>query len=385
MKILIVPSWYPTKSSPIKGIFFKEQAAALQRAGHHVAVAVFDEFWTLKKFWHYTKRKRVSISYEDDFPVFRLAGFNVIPTNWGIRKFVFKFRMKKIFSVVKKNFGIPDVIHAHGSLWAGYAAGEMRKHISIPLVLTEHTSSIGTGALKNHQLTYVQSALLKSDKIIAVSQFLKNVLSEYVNESKILVIPNMIDTKFFIPAAELTVSPDRLFRFFSLGLLTEIKGMDVLIKAFSQVKDLNVELHIGGDGPIRRKLEQLAEENDLHDRIKFLGEIPRRKVPELMQGCDAFILASRFETFGIVYIEALACGKPIIATNCGGPDMIVNKNNGFLVPTENVEELADAMRKMVQQYNSFNKKLIREDCIKRFSEKTIVASLEEIYHQEMKG
>lgn len=91
------------------------------------------------------------------------------------------------------------------------------------------------------------------------------------------------------------------------------------------------------------------------------------------------MLASRFETFGVVYAEALACGLPIIATACGGPEMIVQEKNGFLVPVEDVAALSEALKKMYAQYEAFDSEEIRADCLRRFSEKAVVSRLRTVY------
>jgi glycosyltransferase involved in cell wall biosynthesis len=84
-----------------------------------------------------------------------------------------------------------------------------------------------------------------------------------------------------------------------------------------------------------------------------------------------------------VYIEALASGKPVIGTRCGGPEMIINERNGFLVPIDDEQALAEAMRKMIREYDTFNSEQIREDCINRFSERSVVRQLELIYTEAL--
>jgi glycosyltransferase involved in cell wall biosynthesis len=83
-------------------------------------------------------------------------------------------------------------------------------------------------------------------------------------------------------------------------------------------------------------------------------------------------------------IEALSCGKPVIATRCGGPEWIVNEKNGFLVTKGDESYLANAMQKMVKNYHVFCPELIRKDCVGRFSEQAVVARLERIYASVVK-
>jgi glycosyltransferase involved in cell wall biosynthesis len=110
----------------------------------------------------------------------------------------------------------------------------------------------------------------------------------------------------------------------------------------------------------------------------------REQVRDAMLICNAFVLPSLYETFGIVLIEALSCGKPVIATRCGGPEWILNEQNGFLVTKGDESYLANAMQRMVKNYHLFCPKLIREDCVGRFSEHVVVAQLERTYASVLK-
>jgi glycosyltransferase involved in cell wall biosynthesis len=98
-----------------------------------------------------------------------------------------------------------------------------------------------------------------------------------------------------------------------------------------------------------------------------------------MQNCDVFVLSSIVETFGVVLIEVLAVGKPVVATKCGGPEDIVNQDNGILVPTKDVHALAEAMYNIYLNINKYDASLIRNDCISRFGKDSFVEKLRHIY------
>lgn len=115
--------------------------------------------------------------------------------------------------------------------------------------------------------------------------------------------------------------------------------------------------------------------------MKFLGYLTREQVLREMQECDAFILPSLHETFGVVIIEALACGKPVIATSCGGPEEIINNKNGILVPPSDAISLRDAMLNMIQEVNKYDAFQISEDCISHFGEAPVVRHLISVYER----
>lgn len=98
-----------------------------------------------------------------------------------------------------------------------------------------------------------------------------------------------------------------------------------------------------------------------------------------MNSCDAFVLSSNVETFGVVLIEALSTGKPIITTNCGGPRDIVNELNGVLVPVGDKEALASAMVNMAKSISKYDPDMMKADCIQRFGRDAFFERIEGIY------
>ena len=122
-----------------------------------------------------------------------------------------------------------------------------------------------------------------------------------------------------------------------------------------------------------------AKELDVCKLVKWMGHINRVDAPNLFQQCHIYVMPSRHETFGVVYAEAIACGKPIIATRCGGPESIVNENNGKLVDVGNIQDLSNTMREMSNNLEAYDPKIIREDFEERFSRKAIASQILNLY------
>jgi glycosyltransferase involved in cell wall biosynthesis len=114
------------------------------------------------------------------------------------------------------------------------------------------------------------------------------------------------------------------------------------------------------------------------------GALNRTQVAEYMSKCDFFVLPSRYETFGVVYIEAMACGKPVIAVKNGGPDDFVKNFNGILIEPENVDELSKAMCDMLNNRLKYNPQVISEFINQNFSSQAITEQLEKIYTNILK-
>lgn len=380
MNIVIIPSWYPVESNPINGIFFKEQAKALQRAGHKVVV-LFPEMWTTRMVRQPKGKQGLHISEEDGIKTYRYRAYNVVPGRVPYSSaYFFYYSLKKLYKkMLLTELEKPEILHAHSCLWAGWAASKIAKVENLPLLVTEHSSKIVRNLLKPYEKKEIINTCSVAKKILCVGPSLVDEFKNFTTEQKIQLVPNIVDLRKF----EIKLKHEKKrFKFFSMAFLSFNKGMDVLIKAFAKTfKGQPVDLVIGGDGLERENLEKLARELDIHSQVEFLGSIDREKVAENMQDCDVFVLASRFETFGVVLIEALACGKPIIATACGGPEIIVNERNGLLVPVEDPDALNAAMESIYQNYDAYSPEVIRDDCYLRFSEEAIVKEITSIYKQ----
>lgn len=159
------------------------------------------------------------------------------------------------------------------------------------------------------------------------------------------------------------------------------KGIDLLLDAFMDVKDVypNVKLIIGGGGEGSEVLHQWIIERNLEKNVILLGALSRMETAEQMKLCNAFVLPSRYETFGVVYAEALACGKPVIGTRTGGPDSFVNDSNGILVDVGNTKQLSDAMIYMIKNFHLYDAESIRQGIVEQFSMAAISRQLMKVY------
>lgn len=374
MTVFIIPSWYPSEANPIIGSFFKEQAEALARRGHTVIVA-YAEVNTKKR------EQPSGLNYRLDHGVhtYLFSSVNFTPRIEYTRYLQLRRATYSLYKRCVKRFGRPDVIHAHSCNPGGALGAWLSKKTGIPLVTTEHSSAMLRGNLAPFKMRYVRQAVSQSSAFIAVGQSLQRKMNELGAGS--ILIPNMIDVcKFSIPSEKRR--PDR-FTFGFLGTLVSIKGVDVLIKAFSAAfaDNNSVSLLIGGKGDSLPELRSLAEKSGCAERISFAGEILRKDVPDFFHKIDCFVLPSRMETFGVVLIEAMASGLPVVATRCGGPESIVNSGNGLLVDVDDEKALSGAMLRVYRNIGSYDPSLIRRDCIERFGEDTVIGQIEDVYRQ----
>lgn len=376
MNILIIPSWYNSKKNPTNGSFFREQAMALNEAGHNVIIGVVDV--TLEKLS--MEDKKVKLYDDCGVKTYRLNQNKVRKTGNIGTAVAFRKGLLKVYSEIIKKEKI-DIIHLHSCLWAGLGAVLIKKKSKVPLIITEHSSYYARYKVRAIEKIMVKYVLDNADEVICVSKGLKNIISSYRRD--ISVIPNMVDFKSFNNSHKEKGEKIKGFTFLSLCYLNRNKGIDILIEAFAKYfKESDSKLIIGGDGPERERLELLTNELGINDKVEFKGALSRKKVAKEMAECDVFILPSRYETFGVVLIEALASGKPVISTKNGGAEDIVTCDNGLIVGVDDIDQLGEAMKNIQNNYNQYNSEDIIKNCISKYSKEVVVEKIEEIYNKK---
>jgi glycosyltransferase involved in cell wall biosynthesis len=118
---------------------------------------------------------------------------------------------------------------------------------------------------------------------------------------------------------------------------------------------------------------------NLNDHIRFTGKLWREEVKTEIDKCHSFVLASQYETFGVVLIESLACGRPVICTDSGGPRDFVHPEHGVIVKNHEAEDLAEGMLHVMNNYNQYDQKQLIAYCKEHFNEHKIAAEIMNLY------
>ncbi len=370
MYILMIARGYPTKKYKMNGIFEFDQAKALAAAGHKVVYAAVD-VRSIRRWrkWGIEKKTIEGVKvYAINLPGGRIPK--------GILRKMSMLGLNILYKVISKEQGKPDVMHAHFA-GIGYIASKLKEKTDIPFVMTEHLSTMMKPEIDRRLFETAKQAYDNVDILITVSPALKNVINKRFNRNAIY-IPNIVDTDLF------SISPikkDNIFRFVSVGGLIVRKRMDLTIEAFGNAFKDNerVTLTIFGEGPERASLENLIRKHNVSDKVRLMGLQSREDISKYLKESDCFVLASQAETFGVVYIEALASGIPVIATKCGGPEGFVNDRNGIIIPVDDIDALVEAMKYMYYNANSYNRELISEEARKQFSPSAIANRLTDLY------
>ncbi|GAA0680402.1 glycosyltransferase [Dyella marensis] len=380
--VLVIPSWYPARPGDISGSFFREQALALHWHGCKVGV-IYPQLRSLRHWRGPAGGERgLRREFDQGMPVLRSPGVNPFPLLHGAAAAWWVRHGLKLYRRYVAEFGRPDVVHAHAALYGGALARQIWLREGVPYVLTEHSSMYPRGRVSHTQARIAREAAREARRRFAVSASFGGFLEGYfgADAGSWEVMPNIVDASFGErPLGEPADGGD--FTFLTVGGLNENKGIHLLFEAFARgfASEPGVRLRIGGHGPERARLEKLAAQLGIADRVAFLGALTRQQVAEELARVQALVHPSRYETFGVAIVEALAMGRPVVATRCGGPEGIVTARDGLLVPVDDIDALARAMHELRANIGHYDAAAIRQACLARFGEAAVVARLREIY------
>lgn len=225
--------------------------------------------------------------------------------------------------------------------------------LPIRLITSVHGADLFPGGIRRDEYPRSIELLLKaSDLIVAPSnayqQDVAGVFPKLIG--RMVCIHNGVDLGELKSLPRTRTSPKGTPYVLCVAMHNEKKGIDVLLRAFAHLQHARPDLRLvlAGDGPLRQQLEDLAASLNVRGKVEFRGRQTRSQVGELLRGCEVFVLPSRSEPFGIVLIEAMACGKPVVATTAGGiPEIVENGKNGLLVQPDDPQALAAALIKVL--------------------------------------
>lgn len=251
----------------------------------------------------------------------------------------------------------PDLVHAVMESYAGVALWIFSFLSNKPRILTLQSGDLDDETKQEKIPNWLWRKIHKNpNHITAISNFLKNrAVKLGANENEISVIPNGVDlNKFSVQEETAQKAP---YRIICVGRLSWEKGHEYLIRALPKIREEFPSAHLVlvGDGPLKDDLRGLVFSLNLQNHVEFKGLLPHKFVVEEMKKSSVFICPSLAEGLGIVFIEAQACGMPVIGTNVGGiPDVIQSGNNGLLIPPRNTGAIVDAIKKIFKDQHLTN-------------------------------
>jgi len=358
MKVLVISHMYPSTFNEIGGMFVHQQVKELQRQGCEVKVispvpcAPFPTKHLSKRWKRYSDipLKMIWEGIEVHYPRYLAFPKALFFASSGKRMY---FGIRKLVDELEKDFKF-DVIHAHVALPDGFAAMMVNRRYNRPLVTTIHGQDLYLTICKSLKCKKAVAELFgKADKIVTVSTNLKEIAKTEIGfPEKIAVISNGVDPEELVARENpLTTSYADYKVILSVSYLIRRKGLDINVKAVSKLvkKYQNLKYVVIGAGPEMSSLRRLTHDLNLDRQVEFIGQLSHDKVMEYLDIADVFSLPSWNEAFGVVYIEAMMHGKPIIACHGEGiEDVIENNITGLLVKPKDVESLIEAIDSLLE-------------------------------------
>lgn len=322
MHILELPSFFP----PYGGMFCVDQAKALAMQGNTVRIAACLNMSARLSPALYLKAPLGTYSTRvDGIEVMRkdLRGIPFFPKACAMH---WVKAVEKLVDKYVEKFGKPDIIHAHCCQWAGYAAMKCGEKYGLPYVVTEHLSSIllkkeyGRDIYGAWQLPMITEAYRKADLVVPVSAELVDDLAPFFGKDyRWVEVSNTIDTDFFKYKKRKPLDADRELVLCCIANFVPGKGYDVLFDAVGRYRKTTVDrvrLLVAGRFTDSEEAKRLADEYGVGDIVEFHGEVGKEKVLDILYQSDCMLLATRKEAQGLVVLEAMSTGLPVITTDC---------------------------------------------------------------------
>ena len=342
MRLAVVARGLPELADPTLGRFEVDQALALAGAGHQVVVVALDVRSARRgrRLGRYHSQVEGLPAVVVSLPVGAVGP-------WGTEqalRFAWRLARRPLREALA---GEPDLVHAHFSRFA--AAVRRGPRDRYRLVVTEHSSRFGQ-ALSPGEDAVARRAYRAADAVVAVSPWLAERLQrDYQVPAR--VVADVVDVEAFrsVRQARTPGSPARLV---SAAFFTPRKR------------------------PERAAIEALAVPG-----VNLTGALPRNRIAEELASADGFVLLSEFETFGVVYAEAMASGLPVLASRCGGPEGFVNADVGVLTDAANPEAVAEDLRRFVDSLADYDPEIIRAYARTRFAPEVVAQELDQVYRE----
>lgn len=299
-----------------------------------------------------------------DFPIIR-KNFNSLKPQTGLDKLFGTIKWMKLSKDIReivKNHNI-DIIHAGQILPIGTAAMMYSQKNNTPYIIYAHGLDILLPQNIKRKKILMQKIIKSAQGIVTNSHFTRDeIIKLGADDEKIVVAnpcPNIMSeeaSQWSIDDIKKQYELDGKKIILTIGRLVERKGHDMVIKAMPQIlkSTPNAKYLVVGDGPYRKKLEQLVNQNNLREHVIFLGKVANKNMPAIFQIADVFAMPNRqlkngdVEGFGIVFLEAGLFGKPVIGGRNGGvPEAIADEQTGLLVDPENLNDITAKITRLL--------------------------------------
>ena len=341
LHVLTLTPFFPSAEDEVRGCFIAESLAELHQHSFRSTVIAASPL--------HHPRKTSSASFPAEW-----VRYPQIPGNLGLSsagRFLYQLLLARVEVLHQKDR--IHAIHAHAALPCGHAAMLLSRRLRIPYVVTLHGLDVfntcflgGRGAEWRRRVSL--EVYREARTVICVSAKVEQVLRSGVEGNvRSTVVYNGTDTRRFSPGGRL---PGQNQEILIVGNLLRGKGHELVLRAMAGLRSTHPELRcrVIGEGPDGERFRLLAQTLGIADNVEFSGPKGRDEVAEAMRACTLMALPSRYEGLGCVYLEVMACGKPVVACRGQGIEEIIEHGqNGWLIPVDGLLELETGLRTLL--------------------------------------
>lgn len=378
--VLFLTRWYPDKMDPQNAVFIQKHAFAASKIANirliYVAPSTMEAGLQVRKFGD------VASALQEIQYFFKPSSLPIAGKALNLL-FYFFGHYKAWRYLISEGFQ-PDLVHVHMMSRPALIAWIINVITGIPYLVTEHWTGYASGQFQ--RFSWVKKRLMlflfnKAQIVTAVSPALESSLHSIGVKSPLLILPNVVEAPN-APKPAATVESDS-FQIASVSDFYDdkknvsglIDGLTPLLKA-----NPNWKLHLVGDGPDRKKIEEAIAQSGLgNSQVQLYGRVSNKEVLNLMKNIDLYICFSNLETFSVATAEALAGGKPVICTACGGPEYFVRDFCGFVIPKADKESLRRAVKIIWAGNSNFQAEKAKAYILNQFGMEAISQKMQDLY------
>jgi glycosyltransferase involved in cell wall biosynthesis len=374
-KVLVIPSWYPSATSPTAGIFIRQQVQALAGVAD-VAVLHVD---TSQGAFDPTT------TVEDGVTVVR-AG---IPTTNAFNRIPSYRRVgRAALETLHDVWGKPEIVHVQALFPAAVIARDIKRREGTPYIVTEHSEEYLTTSTRRLVRTpgvvplVLRPLARGASRTIAVSRFLADRLTELGLAVDPVVIPNVVPVT--LPSAVPTALPHAIAH---VSIMSPAKNIAGLLRAVDRLRARRTDfvLRLIGNGECLGELERTAAELGLGDFVEFTGMLPVDEVHEVLAASAFSVISSTHETFSVAAAESLMCGRPVLSTRCGGPEEFITPEVGRLIGVDDDSAMVDGLDWMLDHAQEFDPQVLHQYALARFSPDVVARRILDVYNEVHDG
>ncbi len=337
LHVLTLTPFFPSRQNEVSGCFIAEPIEQLRQFGVDSSVIAVAPI--------YYPRQQPSAAAPAEWVRFPQVPGNLGLSSAGRSLYVCLLRRVQKLQATRAI----DLIHAHAALPCGHAAALLSKRLNIPFVVTLHGLDVFntcfTGGMPAVWRRTVSVDVYRAARtVICISGKVQDVLQAGTTEIRSTVVHNGVNPILFSPNLIASASPDP--EILMVGNLQRSKGHELVLQAIAKLQSSLPKLRccIIGEGLDRVQFEALVRDLGIGPHVQFAGRQSRSEVAEAMRRCSVFVLPSRNEGLGCVYLEAMSCAKPVIACRGQGiEEVIEHEKNGWLIPADGLDELVQGL------------------------------------------